>query len=115
MNAVIVGGQTVRRDNPPADDAARPKVATRSNSHVKDAGTFREIAAMWDVSVATTHRRKHSGGANRPMQDFLIGKGVQVVEFDFLTPEAVSKYCQQRGFPVPALGVWRCAGSPRRL
>lgn len=28
----------------------------------------------------------------------LRSRGVEVVQFDFLTPEAVAAYCQERGF-----------------
>lgn len=106
VNAVIVGGQTVRRDNPQlttrCDQGWQPVriVMSRTLDLPRD-------AAMWDVSVATTIVATQRG-ANRPMQDFLIGKGVQVVEFDFLTPEAVSKYCQQRGF---LSLLWECGGA----
>jgi len=106
VNAVIVGGQTVRRDNPQLttrrDEGWQPVriVMTRTLDLPRD-------AAMWDVSVATTIVATQRG-ANRPMQEFLSEKGVQVVEFDFLTPDAVSRYCQQRGF----LSVlWECGGA----
>ena len=37
-------------------------------------------------------------GARKEFQDSLRSKGVEVVQFDFLTPEAVAAYCQERGF-----------------
>jgi hypothetical protein len=37
-------------------------------------------------------------GARRAFQDTLAAAGVEVVQFDFLTPEAVAAYCQERGF-----------------
>jgi diaminohydroxyphosphoribosylaminopyrimidine deaminase/5-amino-6-(5-phosphoribosylamino)uracil reductase len=37
-------------------------------------------------------------GARRHFQASLAGRGVEVVEFDFLTPEAVADYCYERGF-----------------
>lgn len=37
-------------------------------------------------------------GARRDFQAALLDQGVEVVEFDFLTPEAVSYYCYDRGF-----------------
>ena len=106
VNAVIVGGQTVRRDNPQLttrrEEGWQPVriVMSRTLDLPRD-------AAMWDISVATTIVATQRG-ANRPMQDFLVKKGVQVVEFDFLTPEAVSKYCHQRGF---LSLLWECGGA----
>ena len=37
-------------------------------------------------------------GARRDFQESLRAKGVEVVQFDFLTPEAVAAYCYERGF-----------------
>jgi hypothetical protein len=37
-------------------------------------------------------------GARKHFQQALRSKGVEVVEFDFLTPEAVADYCYERGF-----------------
>lgn len=50
-------------------------------------------------------------------QAFLRAKGVEVVEFDFLTPEAVADYCYDRGFlQVRAQhGTGACVGFHRIL
>jgi hypothetical protein len=37
-------------------------------------------------------------GARKHFQQFLRSKGVEVIEFDFLTPDAVADYCYERGF-----------------
>ena len=37
-------------------------------------------------------------GARKDFQESLRAKGVEVVQFDFLTPEAVAAYCYERGF-----------------
>ena len=37
-------------------------------------------------------------GARQHFQSMLRSKGVEVVEFDFLTPENVADYCYDRGF-----------------
>ena len=37
-------------------------------------------------------------GARAAFQMQLRDRGVEVVEFDFLTPEAVAAYCYERGF-----------------
>ncbi len=40
-------------------------------------------------------------------QSFLRDHGVEVVEFDFLTPECVAEYCYDRGFMQL---LWECGG-----
>lgn len=37
-------------------------------------------------------------GVRSRFQQQLRARGVEVVEFDFLTPERVSDYCYERGF-----------------
>jgi diaminohydroxyphosphoribosylaminopyrimidine deaminase/5-amino-6-(5-phosphoribosylamino)uracil reductase len=37
-------------------------------------------------------------GARQAFQAKLRAKGVEVVQFDFLTPENVADYCYERGF-----------------
>ena len=54
-------------------------------------------ANLWDVSSAPTIVMTQRG-ARRAFQDMLCAAGVEVVQFDFLTPEAVAAYCQERGF-----------------
>lgn len=65
-----------------------------------------EDAQLWDVSntqtIVTTQK-----GARQDFQKMLRSKGVEVVEFDFLTPRSVMEYCYDRGF----LSVmWECGG-----
>lgn len=38
----------------------------------------------------------------------LVSQGVEVIEFDFLTPEAVADYCYERGF---LQLLWECGGT----
>lgn len=56
-----------------------------------------QLANLWDVSGAPTIVMTQRG-ARRDFQAALLDQGVEVVEFDFLTPEAVSYYCYDRGF-----------------
>lgn len=46
-------------------------------------------------------------GARRNFQSFLREKGVELVEFDFLTPSNVVDYCYERGF---MQCLWECGG-----
>ncbi len=54
-------------------------------------------ANLWDVSSAPTIVMTQRG-ARKDFQESLRAKGVEVVQFDFLTPEAVAAYCHERGF-----------------
>lgn len=62
-------------------------------------------ANLWDVSSAPTIVMTQRG-ARRAFQDMLCAVGVEVVQFDFLTPEAVAAYCQERGFLQVRLPRW---------
>ncbi|WPT17708.1 Riboflavin biosynthesis protein PYRR [Picochlorum sp. SENEW3] len=104
-DAVIIGGQTVRRDN--------PRLTTRMEGGHQPVRIVmsRRLdlpmeADMWDTQVAPTIVATQKG-AKKDMQRKLVSKGVEVVEFDFLTPEAVSEYCYQRGF---LSCLWECGG-----
>lgn len=63
-------------------------------------------ANLWDISIAPTIVMTQRG-ARRDFQSHLLSKGVEVVQFDFLTPEAVASYCVQRGF---LQCLWECGG-----
>ncbi|DBA99900.1 hypothetical protein WJX77_000507 [Trebouxia sp. C0004] len=105
-DAVIVGGQTVRLDN--------PRLTTRREgghmpmrivmSRTLD---LQEEANLWDVSVAPTIVMTQRG-ARSDFQQKLRARGVEVVEFDFLTPHAVAAYCYDRGF---LQCLWECGGT----
>ncbi len=47
-------------------------------------------------------------GARYEFQAHLLSLGVEVVQFDFLTPEAVAAYCAERGF---LQCLWECGGT----
>ena len=58
---------------------------------------YAQAANLWDVSGAPTIVMTQRG-ARSAFQAQLRDQGVEVVEFDFLTPEAVATYCYERGF-----------------
>lgn len=105
-DAVIVGGQTVRRDNPNL-------TTRRENGHtptriVLSRGLdLPEVANLWNVAIAPTIVCTQKG-ARRDFQASLRAKGVEVVEFDFLSPAAVADYCYERGF---LQLLWECGGT----
>jgi diaminohydroxyphosphoribosylaminopyrimidine deaminase/5-amino-6-(5-phosphoribosylamino)uracil reductase len=64
-------------------------------------------AALWETSAAPTIVMTQRG-ARRQFQQRLRDRGVEIVEFDFLTPDAVSSYCYDRGF---LRCLWECGGT----
>ncbi|KAL3138303.1 hypothetical protein ABBQ32_006115 [Trebouxia sp. C0010 RCD-2024] len=105
-DAVIVGGQTVRLDN--------PRLTTRRDSGhmpiricMSRTLDLQEDANLWDVTVAPTVVMTQQG-ARTDFQRKLRARGVEVVEFDFLTPHAVAAYCYDRGF---LQCLWECGGT----
>ncbi len=69
--------------------------------------SFVQEANLWDVSVAPTIVMTQRG-ARSDFQQKLRARGVEVVEFDFLTPHAVAAYCYDRGF---LQCLWECGGT----
>ncbi|WIA34857.1 hypothetical protein OEZ86_013155 [Tetradesmus obliquus] len=105
-DAVVVGGNTVRRDN--------PRLTTRrEGGHLPVRVVMSRTldlphhANLWDTQAAPTIVMTQRG-ARQGFQAHLRSRGVEVVEFDFLTPECVADYCYERGF----LQVfWECGGT----
>ncbi|KAI4350171.1 hypothetical protein L6164_010680 [Bauhinia variegata] len=105
-DAVIVGGNTVRRDNPRL-------TARHGGGHMpvrivmSQTLNLPEEANLWDMSevstIVVTQR-----GARRSFQKLLASKGVEVVEFDILNPRDVMEYFHDRG----CLSIlWECGGT----
>lgn len=105
-DAVIVGGNTLRRDN--------PSLTTRREGGHQPARVVMsrtldlpDTANMWEVSHAPTIVMTQKG-VRKEFQDKLRSLGVEVVEFSFLTPEKVAEYCYKRGF---LQCLWECGGT----
>ncbi|GMH07648.1 hypothetical protein Nepgr_009488 [Nepenthes gracilis] len=105
-DAIIVGGNTVRRDNPRL-------TARHGGGHLpmrivmSQSLDLPEVANLWDIvevpTVVATQR-----GARRTFQKFLASKGVEVIEFDMLNPRDVMEYFHDRGY----LSIlWECGGT----
>ena len=105
-DAVIVGGQTVRRDNPRLttrkEGGHQPIRIVMSRTLDLPVG-----AELWDTSHAPTIVATQRG-ARQDFQRVLRSRGVEVLEFDFLTPGALADYCRQRGF---LSLLWECGGT----
>ncbi|GFZ14388.1 cytidine/deoxycytidylate deaminase family protein [Actinidia rufa] len=105
-DAVIVGGNTVRRDNPQL-------TARHGGGHLpmrivlSQTLNLPEVANLWDITdvptIVATQR-----GARKSFQKFLASRGVEVVEFDILNPKDVMEYLYDRGY----LSIlWECGGT----
>ncbi|KAH6757857.1 cytidine/deoxycytidylate deaminase family protein [Perilla frutescens var. hirtella] len=105
-DAVIVGGNTVRRDNPRL-------TARHGGGHLPQRIVMSksldlpDVANLWDVTEVSTMVATQRG-AKRSFQRFLASKGVEVVEFENLNPKVVMEYLYDRG----CLSVfWECGGT----
>lgn len=105
-DAVIVGGNTVRRDNPhltshEAEGRNPLRVVMSRTLHLPSE------ARLWETSVAPTLVLTETG-VNPDFHLMLVKKGVEVVAIDPLTPAKVMEYLYRRGF----LSVlWECGGT----
>ncbi|MGK7919155.1 MAG: bifunctional diaminohydroxyphosphoribosylaminopyrimidine deaminase/5-amino-6-(5-phosphoribosylamino)uracil reductase RibD [Trichodesmium sp.] len=105
-DAVVVGGNTVRRDNPfltsrrsKSDNPLRV-VMSRSLDLPLEAN-------LWDISEAQTLVFTEIN-SHPKFQEYLREKGVEVIEFSSLTPAKVMVNLYDRGF----LSVlWECGGN----
>ncbi len=104
-DAAIVGGNTVRRDNP------------RLTTHgLSDRNPLRVVmsrkldlpvtANLWHTETVPTLVFTERG-ANPPLQQLLIQRGVEVVELPNLTPGTVMVKLYERGFMQV---MWECGG-----
>jgi diaminohydroxyphosphoribosylaminopyrimidine deaminase / 5-amino-6-(5-phosphoribosylamino)uracil reductase len=105
-DAVIIGGNTLRKDNPhlTSHQSNTPNplrvVMSRNLDVPKD-------AILWDTSVAPT-LVVTTTGSNPALRDLLIDRGVEVLELETLSPKLVMQYLFDRGF----LSVlWECGGN----
>ncbi|KAJ3675686.1 hypothetical protein LUZ60_004728 [Juncus effusus] len=104
-DAIIVGGNTVRRDDPRL-------TARHGGAHVparivmSQTLNLPEDCNLWNVleayTIVATQR-----GARRDLQKELAKKGVEVVEFDILNVKEVMEYCYDRGY---LSLLWECGG-----
>jgi diaminohydroxyphosphoribosylaminopyrimidine deaminase / 5-amino-6-(5-phosphoribosylamino)uracil reductase len=105
-DAVIVGGNTVRRDNPHLTshetDPHNPLRVVMTQTL-----DLPETARLWNVETAPTLVLTQTG-ANPNFQAWLRDRQVEVVEFDNLTPALAMTHLYDRG----CLSVlWECGGT----
>ncbi len=105
-DAVVVGGNTVRHDNPLLTTHG---LATRNPLRVVMSRTLDlpETAHLWEVGEAATVVFTGEG-RSRQAQRSLEARGVEMVVLETLTPQAVMQNLYDRGF----LSVlWECGGT----
>ena len=105
-DAVIVGGNTVRRDNP---HLTSHQTETRNPLRVvmSQSLDLPAEAHVWETVVAPTLVLTEQG-ANPDFQQLLLKKGVTVVELTGLTPTKAMAYLYEQGL----LSVlWECGGT----
>lgn len=105
-DAVIVGGNTLRRDNPRLTsrqaEAHNPLRVVMSQTL-----DLPESAHLWQIAEVPTLVLTETG-ANPEFQQLLVKKGVEVVELTSLTPANAMAYLYSLGF----LSVlWECGGT----
>ena len=105
-DAVVVGGNTVRRDDPRLT-TRRPGGHSPARVVMSRTLDLPERAALWDVALAPTIVMTQRG-ARPERQRALRARGVEVVEFDFLAPRDVARYLAERGF---LQVLWECGGT----
>ena len=105
-DAVIIGGNTVRRDNPQltthgiGDRNPLRVVMTRHLELPTDCN-------LWHTEIATTLVFTQLG-SNPQLQRQLTDKGVEVIELASLTPKVVMKQLYDRGL---SNILWECGGT----
>lgn len=104
-DAVIVGGNTVRQDNPyltsHEEGANNPLRVVMSRSL-----RLPENAHLWETSEAPTLVLTEVD-ANPDVKELLLHQGVEVLELTPLTPDKVMAYLYERGF---CNVLWECGG-----
>lgn len=105
-DAVIVGGNTVRQDNPYLTshqvEAHNPLRVVMSRSL-----SLPTEAHLWDTATAPTLVLTQVG-ANPEFQKFLLAKGVEILELPSVTPKAAIEHLYARGF---CSVLWECGGT----
>jgi diaminohydroxyphosphoribosylaminopyrimidine deaminase/5-amino-6-(5-phosphoribosylamino)uracil reductase len=105
-DAVIVGGNTVRQDNPyltshQADSHNPLRVVMSRQLNLP------ENAHLWETVAAPTLVLTEVG-SSPDFRELLLKQGVEVMEFTSLTPERVMAHLYDRGF---CSVLWECGGT----
>ncbi|MBD2386707.1 bifunctional diaminohydroxyphosphoribosylaminopyrimidine deaminase/5-amino-6-(5-phosphoribosylamino)uracil reductase RibD [Cylindrospermum sp. FACHB-282] len=105
-DAVIVGGNTVRQDNPYLTShqvGGHNPLRVVMSRHLN----LPENAHLWETASVGTLVLTEVG-ANPNFQEMLLKHGVEVVELASLTPDQAMDYLYKRGF---CSVLWECGGT----
>ncbi|MBE9103757.1 bifunctional diaminohydroxyphosphoribosylaminopyrimidine deaminase/5-amino-6-(5-phosphoribosylamino)uracil reductase RibD [Nostoc cf. edaphicum LEGE 07299] len=105
-DAIIVGGNTVRQDNPYLTShqvGAHNPLRVVMSRHLD----LPASAHLWQTADAPTLVLTQKG-ANPDFQELLLNQGVEVVELASLTPDKAMAYLYERGF---CSVLWECGGT----
>ncbi|MEH2037103.1 bifunctional diaminohydroxyphosphoribosylaminopyrimidine deaminase/5-amino-6-(5-phosphoribosylamino)uracil reductase RibD [Nostoc sp.] len=105
-DAIIVGGNTVRQDNPyltSHQQGAHNPLRVVMSRHLN----LPASAHLWQTADAPTLVLTQKG-ANPGFQELLLKQGVEVVELASLTPDKAMAYLYERGF---CSVLWECGGT----
>ena len=105
-DAIIVGGNTVRQDNPYLTShqvGAHNPLRVVMSRHLN----LPASAHLWQTADAPTLVLTQKG-ANPNFQELLLKQGVEVVELASLTPDKAMAYLYERGF---CSVLWECGGT----
>ncbi len=105
-DAVVIGGNTVRRDNPHLTSHQK---GSHNPLRVVMSRTLDlpETANLWETKNAPTLVITVTG-TNPYFQEILRKQGVEVLEMETLTPDKVMGYLYERGF---SNVLWECGGT----
>lgn len=110
-DAVIVGGNTVRQDNPrlTTHQAIQPPPTGRNPLRVVMSRSLNlpEQAHLWNATEASTLVLTQTD-ANPDLKPQLEARGVEVVALDVLTPDTAMAFLYQRGLMSV---LWECGGT----
>lgn len=105
-DAIIVGGNTVRQDNPYLTShqvGAHNPLRVVMSRHLN----LPEDARLWQTGEASTLVLTETGSSPE-FQKFLLQQGVEVLELPSLTPDLVMAHLYERGF---CSVLWECGGT----
>jgi diaminohydroxyphosphoribosylaminopyrimidine deaminase/5-amino-6-(5-phosphoribosylamino)uracil reductase len=104
-DAIIVGGNTVREDDPLL--TSRQPGQTPLRVIMSRTMNLPDAANVWNTSVASTIVFTQMG-VQPAFQVLLKQRGVEVVELELLTPSSVMTHLYDRGFLTV---LWECGGT----
>jgi diaminohydroxyphosphoribosylaminopyrimidine deaminase / 5-amino-6-(5-phosphoribosylamino)uracil reductase len=104
-DGVIIGGNTVRKDNP---QLTTHEVTQHNPLRIVMSRNLNlpEDCHLWDVEIAPTVVFTQIK-SNPSLKRLLVDKGVEIIELEKVTPQTVNRHLYQRGL---SKILWECGG-----